>query len=130
MRTVLLLLLLAALATVAPAGDSIFGSRQQRAQAVHEKFLQEHPGSVPGHLAYAEFLSENGNLRAAIVHWRNAQQLQPRNAATANSLGGAYLRMGARQNRRSSFPARSGSMAGTPLIISTSPTWNSCSGTT
>ena len=94
MRAVLLLMLLSALATAAPAENRLFGSRQQRAQMVHEKFLQEHPASVAAHLAYAEFLSENGNLRAAVVHWRTAQQLEPENAATANSLGGAYLWMG------------------------------------
>jgi tetratricopeptide (TPR) repeat protein len=67
---------------------------RRRAQVSHEKILQEHPTSAPAHLAYAEFLSENGNLRAAIAHWREAQRLDPGNAATANSLGGAYLRMG------------------------------------
>jgi tetratricopeptide (TPR) repeat protein len=94
MRVLLLLILFSALATAAPVENRFFGSRQQRAQMVHERFLQEHPASVAGHLAYAEFLSENGNLRAAVVHWRIAQQLEPGNAATANSLGGAYLRMG------------------------------------
>jgi tetratricopeptide (TPR) repeat protein len=67
---------------------------QRLAQVSHEKILQEHPTSAAAHLAYAEFLSENGNLRAAIAHWREAQRLDPGNAATANSLGGAYLRMG------------------------------------
>jgi Flp pilus assembly protein TadD len=69
--------------------------------------LQEHPDSAEAHRVYAEFLSDNGNLRAAIVHWRTAQHLEPTNAATANSLGGAYLRMGrvaesAEQFRRAS----------------------------
>ena len=94
MRSVLLLTLLSALASAAPAENRFFGSSQQRAQMVHEKFLQEHPTSVAAHIAYAEFLFESGNLRAAVVHFRTAQQLDPKNAAIANSLGGAYLRMG------------------------------------
>ncbi len=44
--------------------------------------------------ATRSFLSEHNNLRAAIIHWRTAQQLAPGNAAIANALGGAYLRMG------------------------------------
>ena len=59
-----------------------------------EKILQEHLASAAAHLAYAEFLSENGNLPAAIAHWRQAQRLGPENAAIANSLGGAYLHTG------------------------------------
>ena len=94
MRTVLFFIVVSSLASAAPAGTRLFDSPEQRAQLVHEKFLQEHPSSIPAHLAYAEFLSDNGNLRAAMVHWRTAQQLEPGNAATANSLGGAYLRMG------------------------------------
>ena len=56
--------------------------------------LREHPDSATAHLAYAEMLSANGNLRAAIVHWQTAQSIDPANAAAANSLGGAYLRLG------------------------------------
>lgn len=89
-----ILILLVVLAATAQAVDQFSDARQQHTQRAHEKYLQEHPASAPAHLAYAGFLSENGNLRAAIVHWRTAQQLEPGNAATANSLGGAYLRIG------------------------------------
>lgn len=94
MRLVLLWLLSILLATAAPAKDRLLSAADQREQIGHEKFLQEHPGSAAAHLSYAEFLAENGNLRAAIAHWRTAQELAPSNAAIANSLGGAYLRMG------------------------------------
>jgi Flp pilus assembly protein TadD len=94
MRVVLLFLFCAVLITAAPANDRALGLGDQREQLLHEKFLQDHPGSATAHSSYAEFLSEHGNLRAAIAHWHSAQQLAPGNAAIANSLGGAYLRMG------------------------------------
>lgn len=94
MRSVLLCLFCTVLIMAAPVSERALGARDQGEQILHEKFLQEHPGSAAAHSSYAEFLSEEGNLRAAIVHWLTAQQLAPRNAAIANSLGGAYLRMG------------------------------------
>ena len=94
MRLVLLFILLCALGRAALADDRPLDGPRQREQAAHEKLLKEHPDSAAAHLAYAEFLSDNGKLRAAIVHWQTAQAIEPANAATANSLGGAYLRMG------------------------------------
>ena len=95
MRPPLFFIFIAALASAtAQAEDRAFDVSVRRAQVAHEQILQEHPASASAHCAYAEFLSENGNLRAAIVHWRQAQRLDPGNAATANSLGGAYLRAG------------------------------------
>ncbi len=94
MRLVLLCFLCAMLTTAAPAIDRALDASAHREQLRHEKFLQEHPGSAEAHARYAEFLSEHNNLRAAVMHWRTAQLLAPRNAAIANALGGAYLRMG------------------------------------
>ncbi|MBA2434696.1 MAG: hypothetical protein H0V54_06355 [Chthoniobacterales bacterium] len=94
MRLFLLCFLCALLALAARANDRDLSASDQRKQLQHEKFLQEHPGSAAAHASYAEFLSKHNNLRAAIAHWRTAQQLAPENAAIANSLGGAYLRMG------------------------------------
>ncbi len=94
MRLVLLLLFFLALGPAAPAGERLASAGAQREQARHEKYLQNHPDSAAAHLAYAEFLSEQGNLRSAILHWRTAQVLEPGNAAIANALGGAYLRTG------------------------------------
>jgi Flp pilus assembly protein TadD len=95
MRALLLIVLSASCASALDqAEDRAPMAAQRRAQVSHEKILQEHPASASAHLAYAEFLSESGNLRAAVAHWREAERLDPGNAATANSLGGAYLRMG------------------------------------
>ncbi len=95
MRALFLIILAAGFASATGrAEDRAFDPALRRAQVAHEKILQENPGSASAHRAYAEFLSENGNLRAAIVHWCQAQKLDPGDAATANSLGGAYLRAG------------------------------------
>ena len=95
MRSLIFFILTASFAgALAQGDDGAPVAEQRRAQVSHEKILQEHPTSASAHLAYAEFLSESGNLRAAIAHWCEAQRLDPGNAATANSLGGAYLRMG------------------------------------
>jgi tetratricopeptide (TPR) repeat protein len=95
MRVRLLVILLGAglVTTTAPADDRSFHAEQERTQKALEKALQKNPASPAAHRVYAEFLSENGNLRAAIIQWRWAQELEP-DAATANALGGAYLRMG------------------------------------
>ena len=95
MRALLLIIFVAGYASApAWAEDPSVNAERRRVQVAHEKILQEHPASASAHTAYAEFLSENGNLRAAIVHWRQAQRLDPGNAVTANSLGGAYLHVG------------------------------------
>lgn len=95
MRRLFLFLLLAAGASTGSQVAALSEEAIMRcAQIAHEKILQENPASARAHRAYAEFLSDHGNLRAAIVHWRQAQQIEPNNAATANSLGGAYLRIG------------------------------------
>jgi tetratricopeptide (TPR) repeat protein len=94
MRSFLLCVFCALLTTAAPANDRALGESEQREQLRHEKFLQEHPSSAAAHASYADFLSEHNNLPPAIAHWRIAQQLAPGNAAIANALGGAYLRMG------------------------------------
>ncbi len=94
MRTILLCILLTALVSASPASEHPLGPRNSQEQIEYEKFLQEHPGSVAGHVRYAEFLSAQGNLRAALVHWRAAQQIAPNDAAIANALGGICLRMG------------------------------------
>ncbi|MBA3650004.1 MAG: tetratricopeptide repeat protein [Chthoniobacterales bacterium] len=108
MRLVLLFLFCALLTTAAPANDRPIAASEQREQLRHEKFLQEHPNSAAAHISYADFLSEHNNLRAAIAHWRTAQQLDPDNAAIANALGGAYLRMGKAAASAAEFARASG----------------------
>lgn len=95
MHAPLLFLLLGGFANAsAPAEDRAFDSAFRPAQVAHEKILQGRPASASVHRACAELFAENDNLPAAIAHWHQAQRLDPENAATANSLGGAYLRMG------------------------------------
>ena len=95
MRALILLIFAAGFVNAtAQATDRMSDPVVRRALWEHEKILQENPASAVAHRDYAEFLSENGNLRAAIVHWRQAQKLDPADAATANALGGAYLRAG------------------------------------
>jgi len=62
-------------------------------EQIYYQLIRDNPQSVPAQNALAAFLSKNGNAEAAVEHWRIAQGLEPANAETANSLGGAYLRM-------------------------------------
>ena len=61
---------------------------------MYYQLVRDNPQSVPAENALAAFLWKNGKAEAAVEHWRIAQGLEPANAETANSLGGAYLRMG------------------------------------
>ncbi len=94
MRTALAFILLCALAGVTWAEELALDAAEQHAKTPFEKQVQQHPDSAAAHLAYAEFLADHGQMRAAVSHWRIAQMFDPANAAIANSLGGAYLRMG------------------------------------
>lgn len=94
MRTALVFILLCALGGAAWAEERVLDAAEQRARTPFEKELQRHPDSAAAHFAYAGFLSDHGQMRAAISHWRIAQMIEPAKAAIANSLGGAYLRMG------------------------------------
>jgi len=58
------------------------------------QLVRDHPQSVPAQNALAAFLWKNGKAEAAVEHWRTAQRLEPKNGEAANSLGGAYLRIG------------------------------------
>ena len=102
MRLLLLFLLLMALGPASP-GERLAGAGPQGEQAGHEKYLQDHPECAAAHQVYAQFLAEHGNLRAAVIHWQSAQEMAPRDAAIANSLGGAYLRMGRAADSASQF---------------------------
>lgn len=80
MRLFLLCLLLAALVTNSPASES--------------QSAQNDAGAVASFVRLAERLADDGEWRSALVHWQAAQELAPNDARIANSLGGAYLRMG------------------------------------
>jgi tetratricopeptide (TPR) repeat protein len=74
--------------TIAPADDRSFDAQKTVGNA-----LRKNPASPVAHRAYAQFVSENGNPRAAIIQWRWAQELEP-DSATANASGGPYLQVG------------------------------------
>jgi tetratricopeptide (TPR) repeat protein len=63
-------------------------------EQIYYQLVRDHPQSAPAHNALATFLWKNEKEETAVEHWRTAQRLQPANAEAANSLGGAYLRIG------------------------------------
>src|SRR5438067_2617564 len=81
-------------AAEALANPNVTAKERLRVEQIYYQLVRDNPQSVPAQNALAGFLSKNGKAEAAIEHWRTAQRLQPNNAETANSLGGAYRRMG------------------------------------
>src|SRR5881396_2953015 len=81
-------------AAKALANPNITAKERLRVEQIYYQLVRDNPQSVPAQNALAAFLWKNGKAEAAIEHWRTAQRLEPANAETANSLGGAYLRMG------------------------------------
>ena len=56
----------------------------------YEDFLQRHPGSAPGYLAYGSFLNDIGDEDAAAVQYEKSRQLDPKNPAAWNQLANYY----------------------------------------
>jgi cytochrome c-type biogenesis protein CcmH/NrfG len=81
-------------AAQALANPNVPAKERLRVEQIYYQLVRDNPQSVSAQNALAAFLSENGNLEAAVEHWRTAQRLEPENGEVANSLGGAYLRMG------------------------------------
>src|SRR5260370_11287971 len=76
------------------ANPNVTAKERLRVEQIYYQIVRDNPQSVPAQNALAAFLLENGGAAAAIEHWRTAQGLEPENGEAANSLGGAYLRMG------------------------------------
>jgi tetratricopeptide (TPR) repeat protein len=76
------------------ANPSVTAKERLRVEQIYYQLVRDHPQSVPAQNALAAFLWKNRKAEAAVEHWRTAQQLEPENAEAANSLGGAYLRIG------------------------------------
>src|SRR5881396_530611 len=81
-------------AAEALANPNVTAKERLRVEQIYYQLVRDNSRSVPAQNALAAFLWKNGKAEAAIEHWRTAQRLEPANAETANSLGGAYLRMG------------------------------------
>jgi tetratricopeptide (TPR) repeat protein len=56
----------------------------------YEDFLQRHPDSARGHLAYASFLDNLGDEEAAMLQSRKALEIDPKNPAAWNNLANYY----------------------------------------
>jgi Tfp pilus assembly protein PilF len=81
-------------AAEALANPNVTAKERLRVEQIYYELVLDNPQSVPAQNALAAFLWKNGKPEAAVEHWHIAQRLEPANAETANSLGGAYLRMG------------------------------------
>ena len=81
-------------AAEALSNPSVTAKERLRVEQIYYQLVRDNPESVPAQNATAAFLWKNGNAAAGIEHWRTAQRLDPENGEAANSLGGAYLRMG------------------------------------
>ena len=76
------------------ANPNVTAKERLRVEQIYYQLVRDHPKSVSAQNALAAFLWKNGKPEAAVEHWRTAQRLDPENGEAANSLGGAYLRMG------------------------------------
>jgi tetratricopeptide (TPR) repeat protein len=81
-------------AAEALANPNVTAKERLRVEQIYYQLVRDNPQSVPAQNATAAFLWKNGGAAAAIEHWRTTQRLEPENGEAANSLGGAYLRMG------------------------------------
>ena len=81
-------------AAEALANPNVTAKERLRVEQIYYRLVRDNPLSAPAQNALAGFLSKNGKAEAAVLHWRTAQLLEPENGEAANSLGGAYLRMG------------------------------------
>ena len=76
------------------ANPNVTAKERLRVGQIYYQLVRDNPQSVPAQNALAAFLWKNGNAEAAVEHWQTAQRLDPKNGEAANSLGGAYLRIG------------------------------------
>ncbi len=81
-------------AAEALANPNVTVKERLRVEQIYYQLVRDNPQSVPAQNAVAAFLWKNGKAEAAVEHWHTAQRLEPENGEAANSLGGAYLRIG------------------------------------
>jgi tetratricopeptide (TPR) repeat protein len=74
-------------------GASLNGRIKQRLGQVreaYEAFLRQHPGHARARVAFASFLSDQGEEDAAFIHLEKARTLDPGNPAVWNQLANYY----------------------------------------
>ena len=81
-------------AAEALANPNVTPKDRLRVEQIYYQLVRDNPQSVPAQNALAAFLWKTGKPEAAVEHWHTAQHLEPKNGEAANSLGGAYLRIG------------------------------------
>ncbi len=81
-------------AAEALANPNVTVKERLRVEQIYYQLVRDNPESVPAQNALAAFLWKNDKAEAAVEHWQTAQRLEPKNGEAANSLGGAYLRIG------------------------------------
>ena len=59
-------------------------------RAAYGAFLQKHPDSAKGYLAYGSFLTDIGDEEGAKVQYLNSKQIDPQNPAVWNQLANYY----------------------------------------
>jgi tetratricopeptide (TPR) repeat protein len=64
----------------------------------YQGFLQDHPDSARGYLAYGSFLNDIGEEEAAKAEYENSRQLDPKNPAVWNQLANYYGEYGGLTN--------------------------------
>jgi len=102
-------------AAEALANPNVTAKERLRVEQIYYQLVPDNPQSVPAQNALAAFLWKNGEAEAAVEHWRIAQGMEPANAETANSLGGAYLGLGRVPDAAEQFRLAIHSEAANPL---------------
>ncbi len=80
----------------APLRVTLRARMDQKFQPVRDAysdFLLQHPDHARGHLAFGSFLSDIGEDSEALIHDEKARDLDPKNPAAWNNLGGLYARL-------------------------------------
>lgn len=65
-------------------------ARFDTVRTAYGTFLQRHPDSAKGYLAYGTFLSDIGDEQGARVQYLNSKQIDPKNPAVWNQLANYY----------------------------------------
>jgi tetratricopeptide (TPR) repeat protein len=64
--------------------------RFEPVRQAYTDFLKRHPKSVDGHIAYASFLNDIGEMEASVAELEKASKLDPKDPAIWNNLGVYY----------------------------------------